>query len=396
MATSGDTPGPTSSDQAPPTFKTRLSPHSHMHDDDLTDYDIDSDLKLQHHHHPIVPKSKSNEPPKQEDAPGLTNNLQWQHQQHGVTLNEDGGVSQDDLDETLTGPSLLADVDFNDEEEWHSFSHGSPVARPADSGPFDGCSETPNGSMLSVEVGASWSPPVKREQLNEQGLPLFQSPLPAATLSNALLKSAVVVPSVMRQPSTRHEPSTANHQHFGKTIAPISAPTTANSKPSASSSTSPGSTNSQKLGHAHIQQLPPPSALVAKLFPALRKEKRPLELSVDSGKAKSGQLASPHGEEVPSPTSSAGGDSGKGSLGTGSTATSLMNEELRTKLCLLETEIERFKSENTALEKLRREKEEVSEITLHQMYLYILHVFFLHVACLYMYLLHVHICEIAF
>ena len=65
-------------------------------------------------------------------------------------------------------------------------------------------------------------------------------------------------------------------------------------------------------------------------------------------------------DKTPSPTSSAGGDSGKGSLAAGSLATSVMNEELRRKLCQLETEIERFKSENAALERLRKEKEEVS------------------------------------
>jgi hypothetical protein len=67
-------------------------------------------------------------------------------------------------------------------------------------------------------------------------------------------------------------------------------------------------------------------------------------------------------DKTPSPTSSAGGDSGKGSLAAGSSATSVMNEELRRKLCQLETEIERFKSENASLERLRKEKEEVSSV----------------------------------
>ena len=52
------------------------------------------------------------------------------------------------------------------------------------------------------------------------------------------------------------------------------------------------------------------------------------------------------------------GDSGKGSS---LSSASLLGDELRVKLCQLETEIERYRAENGKLERLRREREEVCE-----------------------------------
>lgn len=420
MATIGDTPDPTSSSasssqsssslaQAPPTIDVSFSTRSNHsktttqfglssvpHETpptqprppgDISNFDIDSNLHVQlmTKQYPPQSTSKTNEP-SEEDVPDLMSNQHWEHYYQGERTS-DGAVEHIDLDETLTGPSLAA-VDFNDEEEWHSFSQGSPQNLRAKD---DAHETTPNGSMVSIEVGASWSPPIKREQLNEQGLPIFQSPLPTATLSSAVKKNpAAVVKQQHQHPlppalvATECEPSStlatlgsqnvthfhASHHQFRNNVAGILGPPTSDPKPTtsySSSSTSPGSVEAELMsarqpGHVHFQQqLPPPSALVAKLFPALRREKRPLDLTVNSNKPKPPPGAgSPRGgDEASSPTSSAGGDSGKGSLSAGSTATSLMNEELRRKLCLLETEIERFKLENSTLEKLRVEKEEV-------------------------------------
>lgn len=401
MATVGDTPCPTSTpsssrnslDLAPPTFDIPLSPHSNYPPSTQSDafrassetpplqkntcnvnnYDIDDNLRL------LIDECTTKEAKllANEGVPDLMNNMQWQQQSDRTML--DGHVDCEDLDETLTGPSVLAaEVDFNDDEEWHSFSQGSPASQVKDG--VD-CG-SPNGSMVSVEVGASWSPPVKREQLNDQGQPIYQSPLPSATLNSAVinLKQQQCAAALVGNPFPNHESSTqastcigsqnvphfpSTHHTLGTTITGVSGTVSIESKSAKSSLSNPSSSvetgisNTQQLVHdSHLQQIPPPpSALVAKLFPALRKEKRSLDLS-----KKLNPTHAPlphHADKTPSPTSSTGGDSGKGSLAAESTATSVMNEELRRKLCLLETEIERFKLENAALEKLRVEKEEV-------------------------------------
>ena len=403
MATVGDTPichtsSSTSLDQAPPTFDIPLSPHLMTHsptspsptgmtfappagpplemrvaDGDLLNYDVD---RLLDH---TAPEHALHVPPK-EDVSGLTNNLLWQ--QHAPPPPKEAYEGHNDdcdnLDETLTGPSLLGEVDFNDEEEWHSFSQDSPATSQAKDGVDLVDSEAANGSMLSVEVGAAWSSPVRREKLNKQGLPIFQSPLPSAMLSSVTTAN----PEIIRQqshpfadrcsmtasasvsqtaPQFHPMPQSVNKANCGMAVsASLGSKATASS--SLSSVENQG-TNPQQLSDTSFQQLPPPSALVAKLFPALKKDKRPHNLMAVNSKPSSPKPAhaqSPHVDKTPSPTSSAGGDSGKGSLAAGSSATSVMNEELRRKLCQLETEIERFKSENAALEKLRKEKEEVS------------------------------------
>ena len=416
MATVGDTPmchasSSTSLDQAPPTFDIPLSPHllthspaspspfgvtfepitgppleMHSVEGGLRNYDVDSNLRL------VGYKDNHTLPghtlPPKEVAPELTNTIPWQHpsllppEEVYTGHNDD----RDNLDDTLTGPSLLEEVDFNDEEEWHSFSQDSPAAGQARDGvDFVDSEEGANGSMMSVEVGASWSSPVRREKLNEQGLPILQSPLPSATLSSVAManpemirqqshpladrysanQELVPTSATMTQTAPKFHPIT---QSISKTNSSMAGSASQGSRGTASSSLSSMEnqvTNPQQLSSISCQQqLPPPSALVAKLFPALKKDKRPHDLTAVSSKPSSSKpvrAQSPHVvDKTPSPTSSAGGDSGKGSLAAGSSATSVMNEELRRKLCQLETEIERFKSENAALERLRKEKEEVS------------------------------------
>ena len=414
MATVGDTPicrtsSSTSLDQAPPTFDIPLSrqllPTSpsptgatfepatgsplemHLVEGGVRNYDVDSNLRL------VAYKDDRTLPghtlPPKEVAPELTNNVPWQQppplppEEVCAGRNDD----RDNLDDTLTGPSLLGEVDFNDEEEWHSFSQDSPAAGQARDGvDFVDSEEGANGSMVSVEVGASWSSPVRREKLNEQGLPILQSPLPSSTLSGV----AMANPEMIRQQShpltdrysTNQEPlstlasmaQTASrfhpiHQNVNKANSNMAVSAPLGSRGTASSSLSSmesQATNPQQLSSiSYQQQLPPPSVLVAKLFPALKKDERPHDLTAVTSKpsSKPVRAQSPHVvDKTPSPTSSAGGDSGKGSLAAGSSATSVMNEELRRKLCQLETEIERFKSENAALERLRKEKEEVSYV----------------------------------
>ena len=339
-------------------------------------YDVDSNLRLLAYKDNCTTPTGTLQAPPREDTPDVISHLQWQHPAPEVT-SEDCNNDGDDLDETLTGPSLVGEVDFNDEEEWHSFSQGSPVAQVRYGLDFVD-SVAPNGSMLSVEVGGSWSSPIRREQLNEQGLPVFQSPLPLATMSSvATTTNPETVGQQQLHPfaskhSVSHESSVSasgnqsapQFQNFSKANSGTAISAHSEAKRTTPSSVGHDTMNAPSLLSIPLTQLPPPSALVAKLFPALRKDKRPQDLTAVNSKpsSKSAHVLSPHVDKTPSPTSSAGGDSGKGSLAAGSSATSVINEELRRKLCLLETEIERFKSENATIEKLRKEKEEVSFI----------------------------------
>lgn len=103
--------------------------------------------------------------------------------------------------------------------------------------------------------------------------------------------------------------------------------------------------------------LPPPSALVAKLFPSLQKEKTVHKTTVvDSQQQPCRQVTTDtctcaHNEAAPRPPTK-----------QGDPATYLdgLDEQVRVKLVQLEGEIERFKAENVKLEKLRNEREEVS------------------------------------
>jgi len=104
----------------------------------------------------------------------------------------------------------------------------------------------------------------------------------------------------------------------------------------------------------------PPSALVSKLFPALRRDREESEkqalsqmVTTSSSTPTSGPVTM---KEDRSPPASS------------PVVQVPMNEELKQKLCQLETEIERFRGENAALERLKREKGEVSIYTNLQLY----------------------------
>ena len=236
------------------------------------------------------------------------------------------------LDRTLT--PLSPSHDFNDEEAWESFNQGSPFCSHQNREFKDSCSSgsvTPD--MPNIASSTPWISPVKREQLDSNGEAVFTSPLPAPSLVRTL------EPTLKQSSAIQNLFSPLEHTVF----LPQNNP--------------PGG-----LKPANLQQLPPPSALVSKLFPALRRDRPPEtrpEPSQQASRPESSQQASGPSPLVntPSPVQSSFSDSGKGSL---SSASALMNDELKQKLCQLEMEIERFRSENTVMEKLRRSKEEVS------------------------------------
>ena len=277
---------------------------------------------------------------------------------------------EEDLDETLK-PSLAAGVDFNDEEAWESFNQGSPLAGRHQQSVSSG-SVTPDGSVLS----APWSSPVKREQLDQRGRTVFSSPLPTATLHGRTAHEHAAS-SLSRgiQPSRTAE--TNDKMKFTSERGSSSSAALQRNPNSTSDSTTRLQSSSTPLEikppecptGSGLANLPPPSALVSKLFPALRKERE------ESKKQALQQLhittTTPAGVTNPSmlrSLSTTSQDSGRGSgrsstpspPSSSSSITIPMNEELRQKLCQLETEIERFRAENSNLEKLRIQKEQVS------------------------------------
>ena len=110
--------------------------------------------------------------------------------------------------------------------------------------------------------------------------------------------------------------------------------------------------------------MPPPSALVAKLFPALRRDRETVPshvrkevLTHTSERVKSSARSNARETIV---TDAATEDQNMAATkGHAHIAMGEMSEQVRQKLALLESEIERFKSENSRLERLRQQKEQV-------------------------------------
>ena len=259
---------------------------------------------------------------------------------------EDNDSTDGGLDETLK-PSLAAGVEFSDEEAWESFTHGSPVTLKGQKVVSSGAT-TPERAT----VRTTWASPVNREQLDKSGRTIFSSPLPASSIHKPY-------------PTNIHpkEPATLS-PHLPTATPPISSHGQSSGLTSPSpdqplhrqyprDSTIPGLENHPQSRESAQTNLPPPSALVSKLFPALRKEREESRRQVipPMVATSSRSVSTPNpsfvttqgdtGPPVPSPIVT-------------------MNKELKQKLCQLESEIERFRGENATLERLRREKEEVS------------------------------------
>ena len=239
-----------------------------------------------------------------------------------------------DLDKTLTpsraevgekegetgeaGQSLAAGVLFSDDEEWESFSHGSP---PRHQGRRQSGREGLESENVSSKSPSPWSSPVKREPLDGGGRAVSSTPL-------------LPVPQLQLQQPERQRRNHCQDQ-------PAGSP----SQPTAAGSTEPSAEwREGRLGSA--SSLPPhPSALAAQLFPALRQERERV-----LHEQRQYSLPQPAGDKT-TPTIQP----------SETTPTTQPSEpELRDKLSQLETEIERFRAMNARLEKQGREKEQVS------------------------------------
>ena len=110
---------------------------------------------------------------------------------------------------------------------------------------------------------------------------------------------------------------------------------------------------------SYSPDLPPPSALVAKLFPSLRKNKEAQNSRYIQSLNLPKQVPQGPPAVVATPPQLSAGGSVSSSDVTG------IDDQVKRKLMELEQEIARFKAENAALENLRKEREEV-----HCMYMY--------------------------
>ena len=259
-----------------------------------------------------------------------------------------------DLDETLKfSPSLAKGVEFNDEEAWESFNHGSPQSRHrAESSGSDLTVQSPSNqgdackSSLS-QFGGAWKSPVRKEFLEENVSPLHTALQDKTNVLHgrvtsegsriaAVEKSRITEPSHVNSGTAKLADIPAEPARFADYQYPA--------KPDSPESL--------------YDSLPPPSALVSKLFPALRQaDEQP------KGLFRNGQVRPHHTSEEdapptksPSPISSMEGDSGIRSLSSTSVA---LSEDMKYKLNQLEEEIVKYRSENVSLEKLRKEREEV-------------------------------------
>lgn len=265
-----------------------------------------------------------------------------------------------DLDDTLKfSPSLAKGVEFNDGEAWESFSHGSPQSRHRTES--SGSDVTLSHSSPSAQDGA-WRSPVKREVLTE-GVG-FQAHHPTLHRLDTRDKghhdynidkeqgigkghhitSAVERCRIMETPGpTTHLPNDTPNAKNGRSLPQVA-------------SELPNSV--REVGKLFVPP-PPPSSLVSKLFPVLRQVEEPRKVP-GSHQTKLCHSSDSHvlpSAESTSPVSSTEGDSGIRSLSSTSMA---LSEDLRYKLNQLEEEIVRYRAENASLERLRKEREDVS------------------------------------
>lgn len=259
---------------------------------------------------------------------------------------EKDGDASIDLDETLKfSPSLAKGVKFNDEEAWESFNHGSPQSRHRTGS--SGSVQYPSNqggvwkSPLSQSRGV-WKSPVKKEFLGENITPLHTT-LQDNELHGKVTSEGNRIAAVEKSRVTEPSSGTAMSADF-----PAEPARFADYQHSAK----PGSPSL-------YDSLPPPSALVSKLFPALRQaDEQPKGLLFHNGQVKPRHTSEGDAPPTksPSPISSMEGDSGIRSLSSTSVT---LSEDMKYKLNQLEEEIAKYRSENASLEKLRKEREEV-------------------------------------
>ena len=276
---------------------------------------------------------------------------------HPEPVSDDEQDKSEDLDETLKfSPSLAKGMEFNDEEAWESFSHDSPQSRHRTESSGSDTTLPHHSPYHGSEI---WSSPVKKELLGRPaGFAVQHQAVPQRDVARTFKDSprrenyitAIERSKVVAAPELH---SSASSQPIGSQVsepAELGVHPHFHTTELGSRSSNSSSSSSDGIESAH-GTLPPPSALVSKLFPVLRRvEEQP--------NTKARGISEGHMPlfKSPSPLSSTEGDSGIRSISSTSIA---LSEDLKYKLTQLEEEIARYRSENASLEKLRKEREEV-------------------------------------
>ena len=297
----------------------------------------------------------------------------------------------EDLDSTLRHTQA---VRFDDEEVWESFTHGTPKHSPYDTPDFTPRA-SPNISKESSPVltsGENSTVTISKPKISGavrkvrvlSSEPLSERSVEVDNLSekdilvNPTTSSTTIHPSL---PSPHHIPNLTSvspeHQHQD-------------------------SGSSRHGNVSYSSNLPPPSALVAKLFPSLRKDRDTQKLhfietlkqkGVDSTKQPTAIKSSYSSVPLPPPSISQDVVS-IDEMHLCSPPSHGIDKQVREKLSQLEREISRFKMENGILEKLRIEREEVItnytivcvHVDLRRLYIVHLHVHVHVVLCTDMYI----------
>ena len=251
-----------------------------------------------------------------------------------------------DLDSTLRSKH---EYQFGDEEEWDSFNaetpkqikplsyvtKKSPITSPGQyigqNGATVNDTIAKNGNFVNGGPGrvrkvCILPPASKMEVVNS-------SDSDSTDTENSDIEYPII------QSQSQHIPMSTS-SHLTSSVQTTSSPTTV--------CTSSNTASSSITSSTYLATLPPPSTLVAKLFPSLKKER-------DTAKAKMLEKVSTSAQQT---------NSTKRTPPPADTPPTLslpngLDVQVKEKLAQLEREIERFKTENAALEKLHIEKEEV-------------------------------------
>ena len=254
-----------------------------------------------------------------------------------------------DLNETLKfSPSLARGVEFNDREAWDSFNHGSPHSR---------CRSESSGSDRTIPHASPSSQGGARRMRASPPKAIWKSPVKKEVLSGCRSQEE----GGWRLGRRSWEDKVGGFGGDGTNQTPKPSGAFGSSHSSLTQGSSHQSSDShlsENFPGSSRESLPPPSALVSKLFPALKRAEEPKKL-IPNHPMKLHQVSDGHAPftKSPSPESSIEGDSGIRSLSSTSVA---LSEDLKYKLNQLEEEIAKYREENANLEKLRREREEVS------------------------------------
>ena len=242
---------------------------------------------------------------------------------------------EEELDSTLKQNQTK----FDDEEEWESFMEEQLPNLESD-----------NGDNVMVDEQVIRNIPVRKVRILSEAV-ITRESVPLINPSKVIPKNEET-----SQPTSRPLNIKTQSNETGDTCTSLSP--ALQSHAHITTNPSPRVNIGSRGDRPYNPDLPPPSALVAKLFPSLRKER-------EIHKSKYIQALQLPNATVPKPESITVQSSNPLPPTSGSTVSSDidtldLSDKVKEKLIELENEIRRFKKENMALDNLRRERETVS------------------------------------